>query len=139
MKTLKHVYGGKRTYQGIGGDNIIQTIDEMTRADLGTTNTRYRVTENASEHEITMMVNAFDCSFGRLELMASDFIKVDTNGDPDPEAMAILNMELWHMDQLIPLYAEDLPDLGGGPNGYVKESHALLCDSPKGNGKIYNT
>jgi hypothetical protein len=138
LKTLKGVYGGKRTYVGLAGDNAQDTVDHFTRADVST-NARYRVQEMADEHEITMMVTVFDSSFGRLEMHPSSFSKVDANGSPDLEALGIFNMELWHMDLFDALHAMDLPDLGGGPSGYAKVMWALLCDSPRGNGKIYNS
>jgi hypothetical protein len=134
LKTLKGVYGGKRTYQLIGGNNVIDTVDHFTRID--NYQGRYKVLEDATENEITMMVNVFDTSFGRVEMHPSDFSNVDVNGNPDPNAGLILNMELWHMDLFDELHAMDLPDLGGGPNGYAKTMWALLCDSPRGNGKI---
>lgn len=136
-KALKGVYGGKRTYVGLGGNNAIDTIDHFTRVEVSGA-TRYKVHEMADEHEITMMVSVFDSSFMRLEVQSSDFINW-TSGAVDPEALAIFNMDLWHIDLFDALHAMDLPDLGGGPNGYAKVMWALLCDSPRGNGKIYNT
>lgn len=138
LKALKGVYGGKRTYFGLGGNNAVDTVDHFTRTDVGT-NSRYRVYEQADEHEITMTVSVFDSSFGRLEMQSDDFINTDANGNVDPETLLILNMELWHMDLFDALHAMDLPDFGGGPTGYVKCMWALLCDSPRGNGRIFNT
>lgn len=133
--SLKGVYGGKRTYQIIGGNQVVNNIDHFSRTDTGG-NTRYKVNEMADEHEITMMVSVFDSSFGRAEVQTSDFINIDTSGNPDPNSGLILNIELWHMDLFDALHAMDLPDLGGGPSGYAKVMWALLCDSPRGNGKI---
>jgi hypothetical protein len=138
LKTLKSVYGGKRTYFGLGGNNAIDTVDHFTRVDTDTT-PRYRVMEMAEEHEITMMVNVFSSSFGRVEFMADDFISTDANGDADPEMLLLLNMDLFHIDLFDDLHATDLPDLGGGPNGQAKCMFANVCDSPKGHGKIYNS
>jgi hypothetical protein len=135
---LKKVYGVKRTYQLIGGNNIISTVDHFTRADVGS-NARYRVFEQADQHEITMFVNVFDSSFGRVETMSSDFVNMSAAGVADDNQGYIFNTELWHMDILDGLHAMDLPDFGGGPNGYVKAVWALLCDNPKGNARIYNT
>jgi hypothetical protein len=137
LKTLKAVYGGKRTYQLIAGNNVVDTIDHFTRVDVA--NSRYRVMEDATENEITMMCNVFESSFGRVEVHPSDFTKIDANGNPDANAAVLLNTELWHMDLFDSLHAMDLPDLGGGPTGYAKVMWALLCDSPRGNGKIFNT
>lgn len=139
LKTLKSVYGGKRTYMTIGGNNAVDTIDHFTRTDVAS-NGRYRVWEDADEHEITLHVNVFDSSFGRCEVSSSDFINWNNSTKvPDPEMLLILNMDLWHMDLFDALHSMDLPDFGGGPNGYAKCMWGLLCDSPKGNGKIYNS
>jgi hypothetical protein len=139
LKVLYGVYGGKRTYAGIGGKNAIDTIDHFSRVDPGS-NTRYKIEEMADEHEITMMVSVFDSSFGRLETTPDVFANTDaTTGAGDDEWLGIFNMELWHMDLFDALHSMDLPDYGGGPNGYAKVMWALLCDSPKGNGKIYNS
>ena len=139
LKTLWGVYGSKRTYQLIGGTNVIDTIDHFTRVDANGANSRYRVMEDADENEITLMCKVFDTSFGRVETMPSAFVNVDVNGNGDPNAAGIFNMELWHMDLFDALHTMDLPELGGGPSGYAKTMWANFCDSPRGNGKIYNT
>lgn len=138
LKVLKGVYGGKRTYFGLGGNNAIDTVDHFSRVDPGS-NTRYKVNQDADEQEITLMVGVFDSSFGRVEFQSDDFINTDANGVVDLEMLGLFNMDLWHMDLFDALHAMDLPDLGGGPSGYAKVMYALLCDSPKGNGKIYNS
>lgn len=139
LKTLKSVYGGKRTYFCLGGNNAIDTVDHFTRVDVGS-NARYRVEEMADEHEISMMVNVFESSFGRCEFMASDFIKTDaTTGAADAEAFLVMNMELMHIDMFDDLHSQDQDDNGGGPSGFAKVMFANVCDSPRGLGKIYNS
>jgi len=139
LKALRKVYGGKRTYLGLGGANAIDTVDHFTRVDVGS-NARYRVQEMADEHEITMMVNVFESSFGRVEFMTDDFIKTDaTTGAADDEAFLLLNPDLWHIDMFDDLHSVDQDDNGGGPTAYAKCMFANVCDSPKGNGKIYNS
>ena len=134
LKTLFGVYGGKRTYQCVAGINVADSIDHFTRVD--NYEGRYKVLEDAEENTITMMCKVFDTTFGRLEVTPTMFNNVDANGNGDPNAALILNEELWHMDLFDSLHAMDLPDLGGGPTGYAKVMWALLCDSPRGNGKI---
>lgn len=139
LKTLRAVYGGKRTYFCLGGKNAIDTVDHFTRVDVGS-NARYRVQEMADEHEISMMVNVFESSFGRCEFVCDDFIKTSaTTGAADDEAFLVLNMDLMHIDMFDDLHSMELPDYGGGPNGYGKCMFANMCDSPKGHGKIYNS
>ena len=137
LKTLFAVYGAKRTYQMIAGTNVADTVDHFTRVDAY--QGRYKVVEDSDENEITMMVKVFDSTFGRVEVMPTMFNNVDANGNGDANAALILNEELWHMDMFDALHSADLPELGGGPSGYAKVLWALLCDSPRGNGKIYNT
>jgi hypothetical protein len=139
LKALKGVYGGKRTYQLIAGDSVVETVDNFSRIQESTTNSRYQVTEMSDKHEITLSVQVFDSSFGRVEVIPSQFVNVDSNGDGSLESALLLNMALWEMDLFDPLHSMDLPKLGGGESGYVKQMHALLCLNPKGNGKIYNT
>lgn len=138
LKALVKVYGGKRTFQLFGGVNVVDTVDHFIA--VAAANTTRRVTEDADDHELTLMVKVYDCSHGRIEVqedLFTNFGAASTVGDDN--AGVIVNMDLWHMDMFDALHTMDLPDLGGGPNGYAKVMWALLCDSPKGHGKIYNT
>lgn len=136
---VKRAYGGKRTFQGIGGDQVVKTFDNMTRVQPTSTNSRYNVWEDATKHEITLMVRVFESSHARLELIPTQFNKVDATGADDQYTLYILNMALWEMQFLDALHAQELEDQGGGPRGFVKAIWGLLCKHPKGNGMIYNT
>lgn len=138
LKTLRGVYGGKRTFMALGGANAIDTVDHFTRVEVSGA-TRYTVNEMADDHEITLMVNVFESSFGRVEFMTDDFVSTDSAGDADPEMLLLLNMDLFHIDMFDDLHSTELPDLGGGPSGQAKVMFANVCDSPKGLGKIYNS
>lgn len=139
-KALKKVYGGKRTFQVFSGDDVTETIDGFTRVNESTTNARYQVHEMATNHEITLMVQVFDSSFARLEIIPSDFVKYNSTTElGDPTAAAIANMALWELQFLDALHSKDLDDEGGGQSGYCKAMFALTCLNPKGNGAIYNT
>lgn len=141
LKALVRVYGGKRTFQLFGGVNIVDTLDHFLALSSGAANTlRRNVMEMGEEKVFELMVKVYDCSHGRIEVqedLFTNFSSSSTAGDDN--AGVIVNLELWHMDMFDALHTMDLPDLGGGPSGYAKAMWALLCDSPKGNGKIYNT
>lgn len=139
LKSLKTVYGGKKEFTCIAGNNVVDTVDNFTRTNSDTTHTRYQVMEDASEHEITLMVQIFESSFGRVNMVPTEFNKVDATGTGDANTALIVKPELWELDSLDPLHAVDQEDNGGGPTGYVKAMLAFLCLSPKGNGKIFNT
>lgn len=136
LKSLKTVYGGKREYDVIAGNTVIETVDNFTRVQPNSVNTRYQVHEMADEHEITLMVQIFESSFGRCNMIPTEFNNISAAGIGDPSASLTLNRELWEMDFLENIHAMDLPEEGGGPNGYVRAMLALLCLNPKGNGKI---
>lgn len=140
LKSLTKVYGGKRTYQLIGGVNVTDTIDHFIAVSSAAGSTIRRVNEDAEDYELTLMVKVYDCSFGRVEMQTDLFCNMastDTAGNDN--SGLILNLDLWHMDLFDALHTMDLPDLGGGPNGYAKAMWALLCDSPRGSGKIYTS
>lgn len=139
LKQLSKTYGGKRDYQCIAGDNVCEVVDNFTRVNSSSTNARYQVTEMASTHTINLSVTIFDSTFGRAHMLPSQFNKLDSNGDGDPNAALILNMSLWQMLFLENLHSVDQEENAGGQSGYVKAMAALLCLNPKGNGKIYNT
>ena len=139
LQALARVYGGKREYNAIAGDLFILNVDNFTRVNSNTTNARYQVREHAEDHEITLMVKIFDSSFGRVNLMPTQFNKLSTTGLGDPYAALILNTDLWEVDFLENLHAVDEDPDAGGKNGYVKAMFANLCKMPKGNGVLFNT
>lgn len=139
VQSIKRQYGAKRTYQAFSGDAVVNAFDNFTRVQPNSTSQRYQVNEDASKHEITMMVKVFETSHARLEIIPSQFLAVNAAGDDDVYRQLILNMELWELQYLEGLHSMDLDDKGGGPRGFVKTIFGLLCKNPKGNGMIYNT
>lgn len=139
LKNLSKVYGGKRDYEVLAGDNICQVVDNFTRVNSSTTNARYSVNENANTHTITLRVSIFDSTFGRAKLMPTQFNKLDANGDGDPNTALILNMALWRSLWLENLHAVDQEENAGGQSGYAKAMFGLVCLNPRGNGKIFHS
>ena len=140
LKNLTRIYGGKRTYQLIGGVNVTDTVDHFLGVTATGSTTVRRVNYDGVDQELSVMCKVYDCSFGRVEVQTDLFCNMsstDTIGSDN--SGVILNMDLWHMDLFDALHTMDLPDLGGGPNGYAKAMWALLCDSPRGNGKLYTS
>jgi Family of unknown function (DUF5309) len=139
LKNLQKIYGGKKEYMVIAGDNITATIDNFTRVNSSSTNVRYQVTENANSHSISLSVSVFDSTFGRANVVPTQFNNVSAStGLGDPNVAYVLNMSLWQMLFLENLHSVDQDENAGGMSGYVKAMFALLCLNPKGNGKIYN-
>lgn len=139
LQFLQRVHGGKREYDCIAGDNVIKTVDNFTNTGTNPTQSVRRVLTNADEHEITLQVKIFDSSFGRVNMIPTQFNKVDANGAGDPYAALILMMSLWELNFLENLHAVDGEEGAGGQSGYAKAMWANNCLSPKGNGMFYNT
>jgi hypothetical protein len=136
LRALQREHGPGKTFEAILGDNLIDKVDHFTRTNTASTGLRYVVNENASEHQITMMVKVFESSQGRCNFIPSQFINVDANGDADANAGLILWRPHWHMDMLEDLNTMDEPPTRAGQVGSVMAKWALLCDLPRGNGKI---
>jgi hypothetical protein len=140
LRNLSKIYGGKKDYNVIAGDNITQTVDNFTRINSSSSAVRYQVLENASSHQITLSVNIFDSTFGRCAIIPTQWNNVSsTTGVGDPNVAYVLNMSLWRLMFLENLHSVDQDENAGGMSGYVKAMFALLCLNPKGNGKIYNS
>jgi hypothetical protein len=124
----------------LSGDAITQTVDNFTRVNSSTTNIRYQVMENASSHEITLSVSVFDSTFGRANIVPTQFNNVSAStGLGDANVAYVLKMNLWQILFLENLHSVDQDENAGGMSGYVKAMFALLGLNPKGNGKIFNT
>lgn len=138
LKSLKSNYGGAREYQCIAGNDYIEDFDNFTRVNSDATNIRYRVNENAATHEITLMVKVFRSTFGSINIIPSEFVNVDANGDGDVDSLLILNMDLWEALWMEALNSNEDPPDAGGQSGYCKAVGALGCHNPKGNASIKN-
>jgi len=138
LRNLSKIYGGKKEFTLLSGDNITQTVDNFTRLNPSATNAvRYNIVEDASKHTITLNVSVFDSSFGRCSVVPTQFNNVSAStGLGDPNTAYILNMSLWRLMFLENLHSVDQDENAGGMSGYVKAMFALLCLNPKGNGKI---
>jgi len=138
LKSLKKNYGGARSYECIAGNDYCEDFDNFTRLRSDTNTERYRVTEMASEQKISMVVKVFESSFGRLNIIPSEFLNITAAGVGDVDALAIINRDLWELLFLDELHsADDDPD-AGGLSGYVKAIGGLFCRMPKGSAFIMN-
>lgn len=140
LKSIKQVYGEKRTLNLLGGDDIIDTVDRFSRVNDSSTNVRYQVTEPSGSKKISLMVTIFDTSFARLEMMSDQFVRFnETTQLGETNAAAIVNPELWELQFLEEMVTRDMDDAGGGPWGWMRCKFANMCNNPRGQGAIYNT
>lgn len=138
LKSLKTVYGGPREFQCPTGNDYVEQIDRFTRVNEDSSKVRYQVVDYAEDHEIEMIVKIFRSSFGSINVIPTEWNRMDTVTTGDPKSMAFLNMELFELLFLDELHSDDDPKDAGGQTGYVKAIGALSCLSPRGNGTIYN-
>ena len=139
LRNLQKIHGGKQEYTVLSGDAITQTVDNFTRVNTSTTNARYQVQQDAASHEITLSVSVFDSTFGRANIVPTQFNNVSAStGLGDANVAYVLKMNLWQMMFLENLHSVDQEENAGGMSGYVKAMFALIGLNPKGNGKIFN-
>jgi hypothetical protein len=133
---------GKKTnaLRMFSGENVVHTMDNMSRLPGTTNNERYTLNADMSSHEIELMVTIFKTSHGRIDVIPDYFVKVSADGgEGDANAAAICDMDLWELHELEPLTSEPDEDDESGMTGYVIAQLALLCRNPLGNGAIFNT
>ncbi len=142
LKSLKTIHGGKRSFQLIGGNNVVSTIDHFSRIVSSSiianpaAQQNYTVRQGADEMTIRMMVNLYETSFGRLDVMSTEFNQLSSSGVGDPNAGLVLFLELWYLDMLEDLAETEQWKNASGEGGVISCQWANICRSPRGNGKI---
>lgn len=139
LKSIKSKTGGRPELDGIAGNDYQENADLFTRTGPESTYSRYRVTEQADSHEISLMVKIFSSSFARVNLIPSEFVNVDSAGAGNAKAIMLVNRRLWELLFLEELHSADDEKDAGGENGYVKAIGGLFCLEPRGNGYIVQT
>lgn len=139
LKSLKAQYGVAKEYEMILGNTYAENFDMFTRSGdaVAANEKRFRVMNTGGPVDISMVVNVFRSSFGRVNAHLSDFLLV-ANGTGQADACLILNPKLWLLSFLDPLHSADDPEDAGGQTGYVKAVGGLFCRAPYGNAFIKN-
>lgn len=138
LKSVKQVYGSKQNLELYAGDDIVSTIDNFSRIDPNG-QSRYTITQNASDAKISLMVSIYDCSFGRVHVVSDQFVRYnETLGTGETNAGALVQPDYWVLQFFEDMTQKDLPDdQGSGPTGWVRTVAALGCKNPKGQGALY--
>jgi hypothetical protein len=135
-KNVQKIHGGKESFECIAGDNVVETLDHFERLISRSTTESYTVPHFGGEASIQMMVNLYESSFWRVSIMGSQFVQVDSDGLGDPNAAAILKMDLWYMDSLQELDEVEQYSNAGGEGGTFLTLWQNVCMSPRGNAKL---
>lgn len=88
--------------------------------------------------EITNMVDIYKGDHGTVILVNGnpDCMPASTAAAEDYGTGFIINMDKVALHELVPTYSKELPDLGGGPRGFVSNTAALAVLHPQAHGKI---
>jgi hypothetical protein len=135
-KNLGKIHGGKESFDCIAGDNVIETVDHFERLLARSQTESYTVPHFGGDATIKMMVNIYESSFWRVNMIGSQFVQCDANGVGDANAAAILKMDQWYLDHLIELDEIETYNNAGGEGGTFLIEWQNVCLSPRGNAKI---
>jgi|ERR1044071_4071608 hypothetical protein len=138
-KNLQKIHGGKETFEMIAGDNVVETVDHFSRIVASSTSTAYTVPHYGGETTISMMVNIYESSFWRVNVIPTQWNQVNTAGAGDPNAALIMHMDLWYLDFLQNLDEVESYENAGGEGGTFLAEWVNMCLSPRGNAKIIQT
>lgn len=114
----------------VNGSRVQQEVAEFQRTDNNTGETVYHVHQAADAKKVTLSVKVFDSDFGLIRMVnANSKCQSSLKGfllDPD-------FLELRYMQEA---QGYDLPDLGGGPRGYMDMLAVLAMRDPRSAGKV---
>ena len=137
LKGLFQIEGKPSAFRLFSGVNVVQTITWFSRYQGNSTSTAYQVVTGQEDNEITLNVEIYQSSFGRVDVIPDVFVNwADATASADANAAAALNMDLWYLDMLEELNEAESYDNAGGQGGTIQVSWANVCRSPRGNGRI---
>jgi hypothetical protein len=115
----------------IASSALRRTMNNFFRQEGTTTARSYQVTEDAKDYTVTLNVEVFDSSFGKISI---------ANGNPRCFASGVngylINPEFAQVGNLIPLGAMDLPEDGSGQRGCMEVVFGTKCLNPKAHGLV---
>lgn len=135
--------GGRRSYNLYSGPSLKRAISNFQRASgaAGTTKT-YQVTQNATEHQIDLNVTLYEGDFHTVTVIPDLFNGMVDGGDPSVTTSQqkargyVIDTELVGIGYMFGLESNELPDFGGGRNGYIRSCVTLMVKNPLGLGKF---
>ena len=138
--------GGRRNYTLFAGPNLKGAISNFQRAtgSSGTTKT-YMVTQDAEEHRIDLNVTLYEGDFNQVTIVPDLFNGLLDGAAPSTTTAQqlargyVIDPELVGVGYQFGLESEELPDFGGGRNGFIRCAIVLMVKNPKGLGKFAET
>ncbi len=138
--------GGRRSYTLFAGPSLKRAISNFQRATgtSGTTKT-YMVTQGATEHQIDLNVTLYEGDFHTVTIIPDLFNGVLDGAAPSTTTSQqkargyVIDPELVGIGYMFGMESNELPDFGGGRNGYIRSCVTLMVKNPLGLGKFAAT
>ena len=135
--------GGARSYTLYAGPTLKRTISKFQRNASGTTATQvYIVNQDASQHQIDLNVTIYNGDFHNVTIIPDMFNGLADGANPGTVTAQqqnrgyVIDPDLVGISYMFGVESQDLPDFGGGPNGYLRCSATLEMKNPLGVGKF---
>jgi hypothetical protein len=135
--------GGRRSYTLYAGPTLKRTISKFQRNASGTTATQtYIVNQDASQHQIDLNVTIYDGDFHHVTIIPDMFNGLADGANPGTVTAQqqnrgyVIDPDLVSLSWMFGVESQDLPDFGGGPNGFIRSSITLQLNNPLGLGKF---
>lgn len=146
FQSIFQAVGGRRSYTLYAGPSLKRAISNFQRAtgSSGTTKT-YQVTQDATEHQIDLNVTLYEGDFHTVTVVPDlfngllDGAAPSTTTNQQKARGYVIDPELVGIGYMFGLESTELPDFGGGRNGYIRTSLTLMVKNPKGLGKFAAT
>jgi len=130
LRSMHDEKNGVANVTMVNGSRVQQEVGEFQRTDNNSGETVYHVHQAAESKKITLSVKVFDSDFGLIRMVAANSkCQSSLKGfllDPD-------FLEVRYMQEA---QGYPLPDLGGGPRGYVDMLATLVVRDPRALGKV---
>lgn len=138
--------GGRRNYTLFAGPSLKRGISNFQRVTgtSGTTKT-YMVTQDATEHQIDLNVTIYEGDFVTVTIVPDLFNGLLDGASPSTTTNQqkargyVIDPELVGVGYQFGMESNELPDFGGGRNGYIRTAIVLMVKNPLGLGKFAAT
>lgn len=135
--------GGRRSYTLYAGPSLKRAVSNFQRATgaSGTTKT-YMVTQAATEHQIDLNVTLYEGDFHTVTIVPDlfngllDGAAPGTTTNQQKARGYVIDPDLVGIGYMFGMESNELPDFGGGRNGYLRSCVTLMVKNPLGLGKF---
>lgn len=135
--------GGRRNTTLYAGPTLKRSISKFQRNASSTTATQtYIVNQDATQHQIDLNVTIYDGDFHHVVIVPDMFNGLVDGANPGTVTAQqqnrgyVIDPDLVGISYMYGVEPYDLPDFGGGPNGYLRCALTLMVKNPLGLGKF---